>query len=444
MGVNNRQRRAAKQRKRAKTRGRQRQEPKAQPASEPSSVGGAGPFDDPFAGLDDRAIARNVIGWVGAELPASPHLAAELAAAALETSRRIDGRVLLDTIREWLAHIVTSVVAAGWTPTDLTEVVRRRGQTRQLPVLSALLHAETERHRSDRVSTRWVDDLGRLPQATMPDLGAAPELENVFALVAVLIPLPNIERTIPPPGSAPQGATHPRSGGSSKHLSRVRALLAKAESTESPEEAEALSAKAQELISRYALARLLDEPDGDPGDVTARRIWIDAPYIRPKATLINAIAGANRCRSVFTEGLEFMTVIGELADIEAIELMTASLLVQAQSAMIVHGSQIDRRGTSRTRSFRQSFLVSYASRIGERLHEATEEAVEESGHAKALVPVLRRRAEQVDAARDAMFPQLHSGRLASVSNGAGWAAGRAAADLANLDAHRSVTAESGP
>ena len=40
-----------------------------------------------------------------------------------------------------------------------------------------------------------------------------------------------------------------------KKLSRVRALLAKAESSSFPEEAEALSAKAQELMTRHALDR---------------------------------------------------------------------------------------------------------------------------------------------------------------------------------------------
>ncbi|MFE3753475.1 DUF2786 domain-containing protein [Nocardia tengchongensis] len=40
---------------------------------------------------------------------------------------------------------------------------------------------------------------------------------------------------------------------STRRCSAVRGLLAKAESTSLPEEAEALSAKAQELMTKYAL-----------------------------------------------------------------------------------------------------------------------------------------------------------------------------------------------
>lgn len=396
--------------------------------------------NDPFAGLDDRAIARNVIADVGRQLQVGPRFAGRAAESVAAYFGRIDGDVLVATIEEWLGYIVSSVVGCGWTPTDLGEIVQRRCSASQLPIVAALLTAETDRHPDDHIASQWRADLERLPTPAQPDVRSLPGLEKVFALAAVLIRLPTIEQTIPPPGSQPRGPARADDASSSKHLTRVRALLAKAESTESAEEAEALSAKAQELISRYALERLLDEPAGVDVHVAARRIWIDAPYVRAKATLVYEVAEANRCRAVFTEQLEFITAIGEHSDLDAVELMTASLLVQAQSAMLVHGSQIDRRGTSRTRSFRQSFLVSYAARIGERLHAATEEAAEETGNAKALVPVLRRHAEQVDAARDEMFPQLRKGTLSSATNGHGWAAGRAAADLASLDAHKNVTA----
>jgi len=217
----------------------------------------------------------------------------------------------------------------------------------------------------------------------------------------------------------------------------VRALLAKAESTDFDEEAEALSAKAQELISRYALAQLLDqqsraEPAARPGSVVARRVWIDAPYVMAKALLVDAVASANRCRSVVSEQLGASTVIGAADDLDWVELLSTSLLVQAGRAMLRCGRHTDGRGTSRTRSFRRSFLVAYASRIRERLAATTAAAAEQSSGAARLVPLLRRRSEQVDEARDRMFPELVV-RETTISNGRGWAAGRAAADLALLD-----------
>lgn len=395
----------------------------------------------PSAGLDDRAVAREVIAHATRQLLGGTRSASRAVRVVMPYFDRVDGDVLVATIQEWLASIVTSVVGCGWTPTDLGEIVGRRCSAGRLSFVAALLTAETDQHADDRVAPQWRSDLACLPAPEQADLRSVPGLEAAFDVAAVLIALPAIQQTIPPPGSRPHGPARSGDGGSSKHLSRVRALLAKAESTESAEEAEALSAKAQELISRYALERLLEEPGDGDSQVSARRVWIDGPYVRAKATLVHQVAEANRCRAVFTEQLEFITAIGEPHDLDAVELMTASLLVQAQTAMLAHGSQTDGIGTSRTRSFRQSFLVSYAARIGERLHAATEEAVAETGEEKVLVPVLRRHADHVDAARDEMFPQLRKGRGTSITNGDGWAAGRAAADLASLSAHKNVTAQ---
>ena len=77
--------------------------------------------------------------------------------------------------------------------------------------------------------------------------------------------------------------------------------------------------------------------------------------------------------------------------------------------------------------------------IGDRLHEATAATVAEAvvEHGDALLPVLARREEDVTAARDAAFPRLRSNRM-RISDGRGWAAGTAAADLATLDAGKAV------
>jgi hypothetical protein len=59
----------------------------------------------------------------------------------------------------------------------------------------------------------------------------------------------------------------------------VRALLAKAEATKFPEEAEALSAKAQELMSRYSLHQAVaDHGRGRAPVAAAQRIWIGSGY----------------------------------------------------------------------------------------------------------------------------------------------------------------------
>ena len=57
-------------------------------------------------------------------------------------------------------------------------------------------------------------------------------------------------------------------------LSRIRALLAKAEATEYAEEAEALSARAQELMAKYSIDQALlaaESGGGDAGRTADRR-----------------------------------------------------------------------------------------------------------------------------------------------------------------------------
>jgi hypothetical protein len=210
-----------------------------------------------------------------------------------------------------------------------------------------------------------------------------------------------------------------------KIAARIRALLAKAESTTFPAEAEALTAKAQELMARYRIegaALGADDADAVPGRL---RLHIDPPYTAPKASLLSAVARANHCRVV--SGYDRAEVFGFDADLEVVELLFTSLLVQATAAMTAAGPQVDERGRSRTRSFRHSFLVAYAWRIGERLQETTRAA--ESG--SDLLPVLARRDALVDAALEAAFPRLRT-RRTSFSNHAGLAAGVVAADRASL------------
>lgn len=213
---------------------------------------------------------------------------------------------------------------------------------------------------------------------------------------------------------------------------RVRALLAKAESTTFPAEAEALTAKAQELIAKHAIDRAWLEDGADTGataGVVGRRILLDDPYASSKANLVAAIARANRCQSVWCGDLGFSTVFGHPGDVDSVELLHNSLLTQATAAMLAAGTT----GRLRTRSFRGSFILSFAHRIGERLRKVTEGAVHDAReeYGERLLPVLVAHDEAVKAARDEAFPHLKKcGRITIDS--AGWAAGRVAADLAHL------------
>lgn len=341
-------------------------------------------------------------------------------------------------------HIITRVFRNGWLPADLHEAARRNVDQFAGAYLLDLIAAYLQEFAPSTVDETWREQVSELNAVTWwsrsePHLGqwaakhiltATETLITVIEALALLIRLPMLERIRPLPGTAVP-RTHKHRNVDEKMLSRVRGLLAKAESTEFPEEAEALSAKAQELMTRHALGRVLVDADTAAEDLpSARRLWLDTPYVDAKALLADVVARANRCKVIFSSW-GFVTIVGDENDLDSVELLTTSLLVQATWAMVASGKQ---RAT-RSRSFRQSFLVAYATRIGERLEKATEATIAESADAERLLPVLASHQAKVDKVFDTLFPTVQ-GKSVSISNGAGWHAGLAAADRAQLDTRR--------
>jgi hypothetical protein len=338
-----------------------------------------------------------------------------------------------------LALATRAVVQAGWTPADLAEITRRTLSAHHVPLVAALLREETDRHPASTVAPAWRDELLAMGPPQTADLGDAQDIQRAWGVHALLHTLPRLAEVIPPPGATTTIRGGRGSGAPSAVLAKVRALLAKAESTEFPAEAEALSAKAQQLIATYALDRQtaqLDAAAPEP-EVRVRRMWVDPPYVEAKALLVDAVAAANHCRAVFSHHLGVVTLVGQGADLEATELLVTSLQVQADRALFVAGRVDDGGGRSRTRSFRPSFLVSYATRIGERLRHTVDEALAASDRSKELVPVLARGEERVRAMTDELFPHLVA-RRTRISNAQGWVAGRAAADLADFGVRSEV------
>ncbi|RKS74235.1 uncharacterized protein DUF2786 [Actinomadura pelletieri DSM 43383] len=352
-----------------------------------------------------------------------------------------------------LRRAVTMAWDRGWQPADVVRYASRRHTSRHGRLLTDAIASELRACSAADIDHQWHEQLAVLAaKVWWEDDDAHPELwceregveravyvASVLELVHLLENVPRLPSLGPPPGAST--GTGARNTGSTdqRMLGRVRALLAKAESTEYPEEAEALSARAQELMARHSIDdALLAAETGDTRGPAGRRIPVDSPYDAPKAVLLTVVADANRCRAVWHRDLGFSTVLGFPTDLAAVEMLFTSLLVQATSAMVHAGPRRDARGRSRTRSFRHAFLNAYAARIGERLHEAAHRAAAGAG-GKDLLPVLAARDRAVDEAVDTMFPNLAKGRAGSVSNYEGWVAGRAAADLASLNGRLEVT-----
>lgn len=228
------------------------------------------------------------------------------------------------------------------------------------------------------------------------------------------------------------------SGTAETWLSRVEALLAKAESTEFPDEAEALLAKAQELMSRHAIDEAMLAAAGrrDTAAITVRVIDIAPPYASAKASLLGAVANANTCRVVMTaagSGARTCQVVGHPDDLDHTVTLYGALSLHATRSMLA----ADVPFGDTPRRFRHSFLLAFAGRIGERLRAARRDAVDDArrtGAGQGVDVVLADRATEVDRAFRQAFPHTRNAR-ASSSSRAGHVSGRSAANGAAIGQH---------
>ncbi|WP_324274986.1 DUF2786 domain-containing protein [Blastococcus brunescens] len=353
-----------------------------------------------------------------------------------------------------LVGLVHGLWERGWQPADVAHVVRRSA-TQRVARLGISVIAEGARAvaAATRAPEDWLAQLAALDALDSPGpavvttwrrtegLPGRDAWRDVLRLFAALTGLGELQQLSAPPSRWGQHRTPPRRTGSAadaRILGRIRGLLAKAERTEFPEEAEALSAKAQELMTRHAVdAAVLDAEHGTSltDQVLARRVHLDNPYPGAKVQLLDAVGRVNAVRVIWIEQLGIATMVGLPADLDAIDLLFTSLLVQATRAMTDTG----RAGAGRTRSpaFRRAFLTSYGLRIGERLSAAREHVTEEVSGTRGtdLVPVLRARSEAVDDVFAQMFPRTRASTTRGL-DARGWYAGQLAADNADLGSGR--------
>lgn len=226
-------------------------------------------------------------------------------------------------------------------------------------------------------------------------------------------------------------------------LARVRALLAKAESTAYEAEAEAFNAKAVELIAKYGIDEALLAASGAKTDTIASRVIdIDNPYAMEKATLLNAVAKSLRCQALATRArkggpVNIVTLVGYSSDLERVTLIYTSLLLQA-TTQVTRQRPRDNSQTS-TVAFRRSWWVGFSTAVRARLVEAERRAAEQTvsptpGTSTELV--LRDRTALVRDAFRELFPRTRTSRAPSATSGDGYRNGRTAGERADLGARR--------
>ncbi|MCU0259380.1 MAG: DUF2786 domain-containing protein [Ilumatobacteraceae bacterium] len=211
---------------------------------------------------------------------------------------------------------------------------------------------------------------------------------------------------------------------------KVRKLLAMAERSPHPEEADAFSRKAAELIAAHRLdpARLrVASVEG----VTHERVLLGrGAYVRGRLALLSAIARAHDGAVVFEVGPQgtVALVAGHRADLDAILLLYGSLHLQAASRM----ASVTKATGAATQRWRRAFLFGFADEVGRMLAASAAETAARVDPTGATLPARRARAAEVKDYTRRAFGPIHTARAPAPAQAAGVAAGREAASRSDL------------
>ena len=206
-------------------------------------------------------------------------------------------------------------------------------------------------------------------------------------------------------------------------LDRVRKLLAKAEDEGvTPHEAEALTAKAAELMARYGIdrARLAaTQPNTDKP--SNRVIDVDNPWAAVKAHLLTGLVTALRCQCVLlprrTPGSR-VHVFGYASDIERADILYTSLLVQMARGL---AAAIVPAAARNPRAWRRSWMLGYSAAVVARVKAAEEHAAAAADDQPSAGPstalVLADRALTVRLQCEQAYPNTRRTRITYTGNG---------------------------
>ena len=221
-------------------------------------------------------------------------------------------------------------------------------------------------------------------------------------------------------------------------LDRVRKLLAKAEAEGvTPHEAEALTAKAAELMARYGIDRALLGALHPETDSPADRVFdLDNPWAAVKAHLLAGLASALRCQCILLSRVEpgsRVHVFGYQSDLERADILFTSLLVQMARALAAQPVPAFGGGA---KAWRRSWMLGYASAVVARVRAAEEAAVASAtadgaaGSGPSTALVLADRAMTVRRQAERTYPRTRRTRV--TYSGSGYQAGYREGEKADI------------
>lgn len=221
-------------------------------------------------------------------------------------------------------------------------------------------------------------------------------------------------------------------------LRKVRALLDKAQSTQFPEEAEALNTKAAELMQQYGIeqAHLAAAGRATDDSFGTLEISFEDPYSTSKATLLGVIATTSCCRCISIRTgrrATRATVYGFTSDLARVELLYTSLLLQATNQVTRQfPDHIWNPEPNLVTAHRRAWFYGFACAVQARLKAAQAKAATEADTTTpGTALVLRTRSEQVSEHFADEFAGIKS-RTHNVSDAEGFRTGHAAGSRARL------------
>jgi hypothetical protein len=242
--------------------------------------------------------------------------------------------------------------------------------------------------------------------------------------------------------SAPTATT--TSDTADRLLDRVRKLLAKAEAEGvTAAEAQALTAKAAELMAKYGIDRALLAARRPETDKPASRIvQLYNPWAGVQAHLLCGLAAAMRCQCILlpSPAGRRVHVFGYASDIERADVLYTSVLVQMWHGLVAAGVPDATRagGAGSARAWRRSWLLGFAAAVIARVRAAERDAEQSvtaahgaAGHA-ALV--LADRAVVIRQQVLRAYPHTRTARV--TYSGSGYGAGYAQGKRADIGSGR--------
>ena len=213
-------------------------------------------------------------------------------------------------------------------------------------------------------------------------------------------------------------------------LAKVRKLLATAERTTNPNEADAFSRKAATLIAAHRIDPERLHGEQHDGLAVEELVLGRGPYVRGRLNLLVAVAESMGCQVVFQArdtGTVAM-VAGFRDDLQSVVLLYHSLHTQVAGRMANQ-----RRSTgAATQRWRRSFLMGYAEQIDGMLSATAAQARSRAHPSRATLPALRARDRQVAEFARQQFGRVRAARAPRPAHASGFHAGQRAARRADL------------